>query len=226
MAIVDLSHPFDPAIPLFPGLPAPEIVEYRSREEMARAYAEGTTFVIHRYCFVGNAGTYLDAPYHRYADGLDLAMLPLDRVADLPGLVVDARWRVARGALAIGPERFAGLDLSGSAVLVCTGWDRFWGSDRYLAANPYLTAEAAALLAERGAVLVGIDSWNIDDVADRRRPAHTILLRAGVPIVENLTSLDRLVGRRFRFHAAPIPIRSGSAVPVRAYAVLSETAAA
>lgn len=225
MVVVDLTHPFDTDIPMFPGLPAPDIVVYRSREEMAHAYAEGTSFVIHRYCFVGNAGTYLDSPYHRYPDGSDLASLPLERMADLPGIVIDVRWRVARGNLGIGPESFAGIDLSGKAVLVCTGWDRLWGSERYLAANPFLTAESAVLLAERGAALVGIDSWNIDDVADRRRPVHSILLRAGIPIVENLTGLVQLIGRRFRFHAAPIPIRAGSAVPVRAYAVLSETAA-
>ncbi|MDW8060231.1 MAG: cyclase family protein [Thermomicrobium sp.] len=224
MVVVDLTHPLDATVPMFPGLPGPEVVEYRSRDEMAAAYAEGTSFVVHRYCFVGNSGTYLDSPFHRYADGVDLAGLPLGRVADLPGLVVDVRWRVARGQLAVGPERFAGLELAGRAVLVCTGWDRFWGSDRYLAANPHLTAEAAALLVERGAALVGIDSWNVDDVADLARPVHSLLLRAGIPIVENLRDLARLVGRRFRFHAAPIPVRAGSAVPVRAYAVLSEAA--
>jgi len=224
VAVIDLTHPLDAGVPMFPGLPAPEIAEYRSRQETAAQYVGGTSFVIHRYAFVGNSGTYLDSPYHRYAEGADLADLPLERVADLPGLVVDVRWRVARGLLAIGPEPFAGLDLAGAAVLVCTGWDRFWGSERYLAANPHVTEAAAQLLAERGVALVGIDSWNVDDVADRRRPAHSILLGAGIPIVENLCHLQRLVGRRFRFHAAPVPIRTGSAVPVRAYAVLSETA--
>ncbi len=225
MVVVDLSHPLEATIPMFPGLPAPEIREYRSRAEMAQHYTGGTSFVVHRYCFVGNSGTYLDSPFHRYADGVDLAELPLDRVADLPGLVVDVRWSVARGRLGIGPERLRDLDLAGYAVLLCTGWDRYWGSEQYLAANPFLEEAAAQLLVERGAVLVGIDSWNIDDVADPRRPAHSILLRAGVPIVENLCHLDQLLGRRFRLHAAPLPIRGGSAVPVRAYAVIVETAA-
>ncbi|WP_448576747.1 cyclase family protein [Thermomicrobium sp.] len=223
--LVDLTHPFAPDIPMFPGFPAPEILEFRTRAEMALHYASGTTFVVHRYAFVGNSGTYLDSPFHRWEDGLDLAALPLERVAAVPGIVVDVRWQVARGGLAIGAERFEGLQLAGQAVLVCTGWDRYWGTARYLAANPYLTEEAAASLVAAGAVLVGIDSWNIDDVRNRSRPVHSQLLRAGIPIVENLRDLARLLGRRFRFHAAPIPIRGGSAVPVRAYACLSATEA-
>lgn len=225
MVVIDLSHPLEETIPMFPGLPAPEFREYRSRAEMAQHYTGGTSFVIHRYCFVGNSGTYLDSPFHRYVDGADLAELPLDRVADLPGLVVDAREHVARGRLDIGPEHFHGLELAGVAVLVCTGWDRYWGSEQYLAANPFLTEAAAQLLVERGAVLVGIDSWNVDDVADGRRPAHSVLLRAGIPILENLCNLEQLLGRSFHLHAAPLPIRGGSAVPVRAYAVIVETAA-
>jgi kynurenine formamidase len=223
--LVDLTHPFAPDIPMFPGFPQPEILEFRTRAEMAPHYASGTTFVVHRYAFVGNSGTYLDSPFHRWEDGLDLAALPLERVADVSGIVVDVRWQVARGRLAIGAERFEGLQLAGHAVLVCTGWDRYWGTARYLAANPYLTGEAAASLVAAGAMLVGIDSWNIDDVRNRSRPVHSQLLRAGIPIVENLRDLARLLGRRFRFHAAPIPIRSGSAVPVRAYACLSGTEA-
>ncbi len=225
MAIIDLTHPFEASIPMFPGLPQPELLEYRTRAATATSYASGTSFVIHRYTFIGNSGTYLDAPFHRYEDGADLATLPLEQTADLPGIVIDVRWLVMMGRLAVGPERFAGVELAGRAVLVCTGWDRYWGTDRYLAANPHLVGEAAESLIAAGVVLVGIDSWNIDDVADLSRPVHSRLLARGIPIVENLRNLASLVGRAFRFHAAPIPIRTGSAAPVRAYAVLSETAA-
>ncbi|MCS7050712.1 MAG: cyclase family protein [Thermomicrobium sp.] len=224
MTILDLTHPFEPEIPMFPGLPKPEVTEYWSRTATAAHYAAGTSFVVHRYAFVGNAGTYLDSPFHRYPDGVDLAGLPLERVVQLVGVVIDVRWSVARGQLAIGPERFRGLDLRGKAVLVCTGWDRYWGSERYLAANPHLTRQAAERFVSAGVALVGIDSWNVDDVADRVRPVHSVLLAAGIPIVENLCNLTALIGKRFRFHAAPIPIRGGSAVPVRAYAVLNAVA--
>lgn len=225
MTIVDCTHRLDEDIPMFPGLPAPEIAIFRSREETAAHYSAGTSFVIHRYVFVGNSGTYLDSPYHRYESAPDLATLPLERLADVPGCAIDVRWLVARGGLTIGPERFIGLDLAGRAVLICTGWDRYWGTTRYLAANPHLSAAAAELLVAARVALVGIDSWNVDDVADLTRPVHSRLLAAGIPIVENLRNLSQLLGRSFRFHAAPLPIRGGSAVPVRAYAVIGDRAA-
>ena len=218
--VVDLSHALDAYIPMFPGLPAPEITELLSREDSRSHYAGGATFVIHRYGFVGNSGTYLDAPFHRHAEGADLVALPLEATADLPGVVIDVRAAVERGERVFGVELLAGLELAGRAVLLCTGWDRRWGGSDYLAPNPFLTAEAARLLVERGAKLVAIDSWNIDDTGDGARPVHTILLRAGIPIVENLRGLDQLEGHSFRFTAVPLPIHGGSAVPVRAHAVL------
>ncbi|GBD16920.1 Kynurenine formamidase [bacterium HR26] len=220
--IVDLTHPLGPAIPMFPGLPGPEIEAFLGREATAERYAPGVSFVVHRYRLIGNSGTYLDAPYHRYEDGLDLASLPLDHTADLPGVMVDVADQVEAGRLAIGPERFVDLDLAGCAVLVRTGWDARWGTPDYLATNPYLTGEAADALVAAGAVLVGIDSWNVDDVADLTRPVHSRLLARGIPIVENLRGLDRLPRRGFRFHAAPLPIPGGSSVPVRAYAIVVE----
>lgn len=221
MSILDLSHPLHPNIPMFPGLPTPEIELFRSRAEMAPQYRGGTSFVIHRYHFIGNSGTYLDSPFHRYEDGPDLATLPLAQVADLPGVVIDLRWLIDSGSLACGPEWFAGIDLAGRAVLVCTGWDRYWDTDHYLAKNPHLTAAAADLLVSHAVRLVGIDSWNIDNVEDLTRPVHSVLLAKGIPIVENLRGLASLIGRSFRFHAAPLAIPGGSAIPVRAYAVLT-----
>ncbi len=220
--VVDLSHRLDARMPMFPGLPALECEEYVTRETSRAHYAGDTTFLIHRYHLIGNSGTYMDAPFHRYADGADLAGIPLEHIVDLPGVVLDAASGVAAGRLRIDADDLAGLDVEGCAVLVRTGWDAFWPGPDYLAANPHLTAAAARALAARGAAVVGIDSWNVDDPADRHRPVHSTLLRAGIPIVENLRGLDQLPPDGFRFHAAPLAISGGSAIPVRAYAVTGE----
>src|SRR5581483_9594863 len=120
-------------------------------------YAEGTTFQIGKIEMVANTGTYLDSPFHRYADGADLAALRLEQLVDLDAIVVHAMGRVVDRAA------FSGLDVRGRAVLVHTGWARHWGTDAYFAGHPYLTEAAARDLRDRGAVLVGIDSLNIDD---------------------------------------------------------------
>ena len=204
---------------MFPGFPAPEITSFISREESRSFYSPGTEFLIQRITVIGNSGTYLDAPYHRYANGTELAALDLSRLCDIPGVVVDVRSSVQSGNLEIGSESVP-EDVSGCAVLFQTGWDAHWSAPEYLAANPFLTGEAADLLVRRGAVIAGIDSWNVDDVADKARPVHSILLRAGIPVVENMCRLDRLQGRAFRFHAPVLPLRHGAAIPVRAYAVV------
>jgi len=216
--LIDLSHPLDGDIPMFPGLPAPEISVLLSREESRSHYAGDTTFVIHRYAFAGNSGTYLDTPFHRWHTGADAASLPLAATAELPGLVVDVRARVDRGERGFGAELLEGLELAGAALLLCTGWDRLWDTPEYLGPNPFLTGEAGQELVEHGVALVGIDSWNIDDTGDGSRPVHSCLLGAGIPIVENLRGLDQLPSSGCRFTAVPLPIRGGSAVPVRAFA--------
>jgi len=201
-----------------PGLPAPEISDHMGREESRSRYAPGTEFQIGRIAMVGNTGTYLDSPFHRYAGGADLAELPLARLADLPGVVVRAAGRTA-----IPPEAFAGVELRGKAVLFHTGWDRHWGTPAYLdgAANPHLGAEAAARLAEAEPALVGIDSVNIDRIQGGERPAHSALLAAGIPIVEHLTGLGALPDAGFRFFAVPPKVRGFGTFPVRAFALFS-----
>ena len=223
--ILDLSHPIDAAVPMFPGHPAPEVEEFLSREASRTHYGGGTSFVVHRYGFVGNTGTYLDAPFHRYAAGDGLAALPLTRTVNLPGAILDATAAVAAGRMAVDPEDLTALPgpLTGRAVLLRTGWAARWPGEGYLdQPKPYLSGEGAEALLAAGAALVGIDTWNIDDVGDRTRPAHTLLLAAGVPIVENLAKLDRLTAleRPFRFFAAPLPVVGGSAIPVRAFALV------
>ena len=164
---------------------------------------------------VGNTGTYLDSPFHRFADGKDLAELDLASLADLPGLVVRVTGMEGR---AIGRGAFAALDVRGRAVLVHTGWAEHWGTDRYFEGHPFLTEDAARHLRDEGAALVGIDSLNIDDTADGRRPVHTTLLGAGIPIVEHLRGLEQLPAGGFRFSAVPVKVRGLGSFPVRAYA--------
>ncbi len=200
----------------YPGLPGPEISDHVSREESRSRYAPGTEFQIGRISMVGNTGTYLDAPFHRYAAGADLSELPLASMANLPGIVV----RCA-GTTQIAPDVFAGMELHGRAVLVHTGWDRHWGTGAYLdgARNPHLGAEAAARLAEAGPALVGIDSVNIDRIEGGERPAHSALLARGIPVVEHLTGLAALPDEGFRFFAVPPKVRGLGTFPVRAFAI-------
>jgi arylformamidase len=216
--IVDLSHPLEPGMPSYPGLPEPRFATFFTHAESAArgAYAPGTTFQIATYELGGNTGTYVDAPFHRHPDGLDLRSLPLERLANLPGLVVTA---LREGP--IGPDAFAGRDLAAKAVLIRTDWSERWGSPDYFRSGPFLTADACHMLVEAGVTLVGIDCANVDDMRDPARPAHTILLAAGIPIVEHLRGLDELPPAGFRFHAAPPAITGGTSFPVRAYAVIA-----
>jgi kynurenine formamidase len=201
----------------YKGLPAPVICDYWTREYSRRFYAEGTEFHVGKIEMVANTGTYLDSPFHRFADGKDLSELPLSSLADLDGLVVRAAGSPAR---AMDRAAFAGLDVRGKAVLVHTGWDAHWRTDRYFEGHPFLTADAAQHLADAGAALVGIDSLNIDDTADGRRPVHTTLLRAGIPIVEHLCGLQHLPDRGFRFFAVPVKVKGFGSFPVRAFAIV------
>jgi kynurenine formamidase len=215
--LIDLNHVIEANMVTYPGLPGPLITPHLTRAQSRTMYAEDTEFAIDRISMIGNTGTYLDSPFHRYADGADLSVLPLTALADLPIVVVRLQDTATRG---IGPDVLRPLDLAGCAVLLYTGWDKYWGSAAYGREAPYLTGPAAQLLAAADARLVGIDSVNIDDVDDLRRPAHSILLRAGIPVLEHLTELGRIPVTGARLHAAPPRIRGFGTFPVRAYAVL------
>jgi kynurenine formamidase len=212
---VDLSHVIEDGMTTYKGLPGPHICDYWSRARSAEFYDDGSTFQIGRIDMVANTGTYLDAPFHRFEDGADLAALDLAQLAGLEGLVVRSE------EAAVGPELFEGRDVAGKAVLVHTGWDRHWRTDAYQSGHPFLTEAAARLLAERGARLVGIDSHNIDDTARRARPVHTILLGAGILVCEHMTNLAALPDEGFRFTAVPPKIAGMGTFPVRAFAALS-----
>jgi len=218
MRLVDLSHTVSDGLVTYPGLPAPRISAHLSFEDSHEVYEAGTEFTIGRIEMESNTGTYLDVPGHRHRDGHDLSGLPLERCALLPAVVVDAP---ATGAA--GPELFEGLEVSGSAVLVRTGWSSRFGTEGYGAPeHPFLDADAATWLADHGAVLVGIDSVNIDDTRGGGRPVHTILLAREIPVVEHLTGLERLPSTGATFSAVPVKVAGMSTFPVRAFAVLPD----
>jgi len=214
--LIDLSHVIEHGMITFKGLPAPAICDYWEREASRVHYDDGSSFQIGRIDMVANTGTYLDSPFHRFANGKDLAGLDLAQLADLEGVVVRQSFE---DALAVDADAFAGLDVSGKAVLVHTGWDRFWRTEPYFENHAFLTETAARLLVEGGAALVGIDSYNIDDTRTRSRPIHTTLLGADIPIVEHMTNLAALPDTGFRFCAVPPKVKGFGTFPVRAYAV-------
>jgi kynurenine formamidase len=215
--LIELSHPIESGMTTHPGIPAPTISSFLSHEASAGRYAEGTTFEIARIDMVANTGTYVDTPAHRYPGGDDLSEVALDRLVDIEAVVVDCRGRPTQD---IDESVFGDVSVARRAVLVMTGWDGNWGTPAYLSGNPFLTESAARWLVEHDAALVGIDSLNIDSITDPRRPAHSALLAAGIPIVEHLTGLSALPQAGSRFFAAPPRIRGMATFPVRAFALV------
>ncbi len=218
MRLIDVSHTVEHEMVTYKGLPAPTICDYLSRENSRSRYSEGTEFQIGKIEMVANTGTYVDAPFHRFAYGKDLSQLDLSSLANLEGLIVRVN-----GGRGIDFENFRGRELTGKAILVHTGWDRHWRTDQYFEGNPFLTRRAAQYLADARVQLVGIDSLNIDDTSDGTRPAHSILLGAEIPIVEHLCNLQSLPDKEFRFFAVPVKVQGMGSFPVRAFAVVNES---
>lgn len=217
MQLIDLSHTIRPEMPRFRGMPEPEIHAWRSHAETAASGVyEGCSCEISQINFVTSLGTYMDSPYHFDPDGAAIEQLTLEQLV-LPGLVVDCSHIGTRRP--IGPELLDGLEIAGKALLFHTGWDRYWGQDRYFD-HPYLTRATAETLRDRGAKLAGIDALVIDDTEDPSRPVHVTLLFAGMLIVENLANLGALPASEFIFHAAPVKVKRAAAFPVRAYGVM------
>jgi arylformamidase len=214
---IDLSHTIEDGLITYKGLPAPVICDFLSREQSRQHYDGGTQFQIGKIEMVANTGTYLDTPFHRYEDGQDLSQVKLKSMANLEGTVLRAKVREQRAIEATAFER---IKIKDRAVLIHTGWDHHWRTNRYFDGHPFLTKAAAQFLADAGATLVGIDSYNIDDTDDLTRPAHTILLGAGIPIVEHMCHLGELPQRGFRFFAVPPKIKGMGTFPVRAFAVV------
>jgi len=215
--LIDLSHEIEHGMVTYRGLPAPAISDWLSRDASKARYEPGTTFQIGKMELVANTGTYIDSPFHRYADGRDISGYTLETVANLPGIVI----RVSGAGRAVNRARFERQEVKGKAVLVHCGWDTHWRTDAYASGqHPFVTKDAAEYLAKAGAALVGIDSFNIDDDKDGTRPAHTILLGAGIAIVEHLTRLADLPDTGFRFFAVPPRVKGMGSFPVRAFALL------
>jgi kynurenine formamidase len=212
--LIDVSHSVEHGMITYKGLPAPVISDHLTREESRTRYAPGTEFYIGKIEMVANTGTYLDSPFHRYARGKDLAGLELESIANLDGVVVRCKERE------INEDVFAAVDVARKAVLVHTGWDKHWRTDEYSSGkHPFLTEAAATYLAKHDAVLVGIDSFNIDATHDGNRPAHSVLLGHDIPIVEHLCGLGDLPDSGFKFFAVPVKVRAFGTFPVRAFAV-------
>ena len=220
---VDLSHTIHDGMVTYPGLPPAELGTVLSREESRGRYAPGVEFHIGTATLCTNTGTYLDTPAHRYEDGWDLTGLPLERCVDLPAVVVDIPAGAPERPFGFGASHLHGLELSGAAVLLRTGWSDHWGTDTYGSPDhPYLSAEGTDALVESGAVLVGIDSLNLDSTVGNDRPAHSGLLAAGIPIVEHLTGLSGLPTTGARFTAVPIKVAGLGTFSVRAFATIAD----
>jgi arylformamidase len=215
--LIDVSHTIHDGMITYKGLPPPVISDHLSREQSREVYAPGTEFHIGRIEMVANTGTYIDSPFHRYADGADLAALDLHSLANLDAVVIRG---IDNPNREISAEALAGLNVNRKAVLLHTGWDRHWRTESYSdGTHPFLSPNAAEYLANAGAALVGIDSYNIDDTTAKSRPAHSILLRSGIPIVEHLCGLGELPDENFKFFAVPVKVKNFGTFPVRAFAI-------
>lgn len=201
----------------YPGLPEPRVEVLFDHESSRARYDDRAEFLIASLHLCGNTGTYVDAPLHRYRNGADLAGLRLEQLAHVPAVVVHAPTGADRG---IAAAAFRGIDVRDRAVLVRTGWSQHWRTPRYFEPNPFLRRDACEWLAGEGARFVGIDSLNIDDIADLSRPAHTILLGAGIPVCEHMTNLAAAPREGGRLHAVPIAWQGGPTFPVRAYLMI------
>jgi kynurenine formamidase len=214
-SLIDLSHTIENGLITYRGLPAPIICDFLSREDSKNIYEEGTTFQIGKIEMVSNTGTYIDCPFHRYADGKDFSEVPLENFAELDGMVVSSHYTER---LAIDASILFDYELTGKAVLFKTGWSVHWNTEKYYNNHPFLTEDAAAYLKEQHVKLVGIDSHNIDDSSGKKRPVHTILLGAGILIVEHMCNLESLPHKGFRFSAVPPKFKGVGTFPVRAMA--------
>ncbi len=214
---VDLSHTVHDGLITYKGIPAPLICDFLSREESRKFYDADTSFQIGRIDMVTNTGTYLDSPFHRFEDGKDLSQLELAMLVGLDAVVARVTGSTNQ---AVDREVFLPLDVRGKAVLVNVGWSRHWATEQYFEGHIYLTRDAAEYLRDAGAALVGIDSYNIDDTTDGARPVHTILLGAGIPIVEHMCNLEQLPASGFSFTAVPVKVKGMGTFPVRAFATL------
>jgi len=218
MTIIDLSHTMKAGLRTYKGLPAIQVCDYLSRAESRKHYEKGTEFQIDQLELIGNSGTYIDSPFHRFSDGKDLSEIILSATVDIPGLIIRAP--ATSDWMPIDESFFKGKDINGKAVLFDTGWSKHFGSDAYFENHPFLTESAALALRDGNVALVGIDSHNIDDIRTPSRPTHTVLLGNDIPIVEHLCNLNSIPDQGFLFTSAPLKFKGVGTFPTRAYAKL------
>ena len=219
--LIDLSHTVEHGMITYKGLPGPIISDHLSRAASRSVYEAGTEFLIGKIEMVANTGTYLDSPFHRYPDGKDLSELELNLLANLDSVVVRASAAGAKDdQRGISPTSLNGRELKGKAVLFHTGWDKYWRTEKYSeGTHPYLMVETVEFLLSAQPALVGIDSFNLDDTSTGKRPAHSLLLAANIPIVEHLCNLESVPDLEFRFFAVPVKVKGFGTFPVRAFAI-------
>lgn len=214
---IDLSHTIYNGLETYRGLPATVICDFWTREESASKYENGETFQIAKIEMVSNTGTYIDFPFHRYAEGDDCAAVPIEKLTNIAGIKIILPYTQQR---VIDATCFKGVNVQGKAVLLQTGWDKHWNTDAYHSGGPYLTPEAAEYLVSQKVKMVGIDAHNIDDVSKATRPVHSILLKENIYIIEHMTNMQALPQEGFLFHALPPKLKGVGSFPVRAYATL------
>jgi len=215
---IDLSHTIEDGLISYKGLPAPIICDYISREASKQFYDGDTSFHIDKIEMVGNTGTYIDCPLHRYAHGKGFTEIELAALADLEGIKIIVSYQKQLAVTISDVEKY---NVKGKAVLLQTNWSEHWNTERYYENHPFLTEKAAIYLRDNGAKLVGIDSHNMDDTRTRSRPAHSILLGADILVVEHLCNLDKIPERGFLFSAVPPKVKGMGTFPVRAMAKIN-----
>jgi kynurenine formamidase len=216
--LVELNHILEDGMTAYPGLPSPKIGAFLDHEASRSRYNNQAEFYLGKVEMVGNLGTYLDSPFHRYPDGLDLSQIPLEKVAGIPGIVLDGVVSTNRSITLQADSS----ELDGKAVLIRTGWDKRWGTEGYWKTGPFLSEKSIDLLIRSRVELVGVDFWNVDDTMDPARPVHTRLLASDILIVEHLCNLSALPRTGFTFYAVPLRIARGASFPVRAFAEIEE----
>lgn len=221
-SLIDVSHIVENGMVTYKGLPAPIICDYLSREASKEHYQEGTSFQIGTVTMSSNTGTYIDVPFHRYENGKDLSQVSLDSLANLDGIKID----IDPAIKSIDVKHLQNYDLKNKAVLLNTGWSKFWRTDEYFEDHPFVSEAAANYLKSQNVRLVGIDSHNIDDTNGNTRPAHSILLKAEIPICEHMTNLAELPYSDFKFFAVPVKMKGMGTFPVRAFGLVQKKGSA
>ena len=220
---IDLSHDFEDNMPGFKlknedgtvTQYTAKIHPFLTHEQTKPKFQGKCSFEITEMTFQTSVGTYLDSPYHRYPNGRDISEIKIEEVI-LPGIVIDVRGKSDFEPVGLDTIQKE-LDLKDKAILFNFGWDKHWDTEQYQS-YPFISKELIEFLIKSGVKLVGVDTVNIDSSKDLARPAHSLLLKKEILVVENLMNLDRLHDKQFRFFAVPLKGKKVAAMPIRAFA--------